>query len=108
MPDPEIRITLAPAEGGTRVELAGELDVATAPELQRRADEVMDAHGDVWLDCSGLTFADSSGLNTLTRLATALRGQERRLILTDVRPVVRQAMDVLQITELFELDESEG
>ena len=99
---------MAPAEGGTRIELAGELDVATAPELQRRADEVLNADGNVWLDCSALTFADSSGLNTLTRLAMALRAQERRLILTDVRPVVRQAMDVLQISELFELDEHEG
>jgi anti-anti-sigma factor len=99
---------VAPAEGGTRIELAGELDVATAPELQRRADEVLDADGDVWLDCSALTFADSSGLNTLTRLAMALRAQGRRLVLTDVRPVVRQAMDVLQITDLFELDEREG
>ena len=99
---------MAPAEGGTRIELAGELDVATAPELQRRADEVFNADGDVWLDCSALTFADSSGLNTLTRLAMALRAQERRLILTDVRPVVRQAMDVLQITELFELVEPDG
>jgi stage II sporulation protein AA (anti-sigma F factor antagonist) len=95
---------MSPAEGGTRIELTGELDVASAPELLRRVDQIMDAGGDVWLDCSGLTFADSSGLNVFTRLATALRAQDRRLILTDVRPVVRQAMDVLQITELFELE----
>ncbi|HKB19424.1 MAG TPA: STAS domain-containing protein [Gaiellaceae bacterium] len=108
MADPDIRIAVAPAEGGTRIELRGELDVATAPELQRVADEVLDASGDVWLDCSALTFADSSGLNSLTRLALALHAQERSLILTDVRPVVRQAMDVLQITGLFELGEREA
>jgi len=105
MADPELRIEVRPAEGGTRIELAGELDVATAPDLQRRFDEALAAGGDVWLDCSGLTFADSSGLDMLTRLAKGLRARERRLVLTGVRPVVRQAMDVLQITELFEFEE---
>ena len=107
MPDPDLRIAVRRAEGGTRIELAGELDVATAPELARRADEVMTVGGDVWLDCSELTFADSTGLATLTRLAAALRAQERRLVLIDVRPVVRQAMDVLQVTELFDFEEPE-
>ena len=108
MPDPDFRIAVRSAEGGTRIELGGELDVATAPQLERRADDVIKGGGDVWLDCSDLTFADSTGLATLTRLATALQAQERRLVLTDVRPVVRQAMDVLRITDLFELEESEA
>ena len=107
MPDPELRIAVRPAEGGTRIELVGELDVATAPLLERTAADVMTAAGDVWLDCSGLTFADSSGLNALTRAAEALRAQERRLVLIGVRPPVRRAMDVLQITGLFELEELE-
>ena len=102
--DPDLRISVRPTEGGTRIELDGELDVATAPELQRRADEVVGAGGDVWLDCSALSFADSSGLATVTRLAQALRARQRRLVLTDLRPAVRRAMDVLQITELFELE----
>jgi anti-sigma B factor antagonist len=105
MADPELRIAVRSTEGGQRIELAGELDVATAPELQRRVEEVVSAGGDLWLDCSELAFADSSGLDTLTRLAKAMHAQERRVVLTGVRPVVRQAMDVLQITELFEFEE---
>ena len=89
-----------------RIELVGELDVATAPELRSRVDEITSADGDAWIDCTGLTFADSSGLDILTRLAKALRTQDRRLVLTNVRPMVRRAMDVLQITELFELEEA--
>ena len=107
MPDPELRIAVRPAEGGTRIELTGELDVSTAPLLLRAADEITTTGGDVWVDCSNLTFADSTGLDALTRASKALRAQERRLVLTNVRPVVRRAMDVLQITELFELDEPE-
>jgi anti-sigma B factor antagonist len=106
MPDPDLRVAVQAAEGGMRIELAGELDVATAPELQRRVDEIARAEADAWIDCTELTFADSSGLDTLIRLAKALRAQDRRLALTNLRPIVRRAMDVLQITDLFELEEA--
>jgi anti-anti-sigma factor len=106
MPDADFRVAVEAAEGGTRIVLAGELDVATAPELQHRADEVIGTGGDVWIDCTALAFADSSGLEVLTLLAMTLRAQNRRLVLTNLRPMVRRAMDVLQITELFELGEA--
>ena len=106
MPDPDLRVAVQPAEGGMRIELVGELDVATAPELQQRVDEITTADGDAWIDCTELAFADSSGLDTLTRLAKALRARDHRIVLTNVRPMVRRAMDVLQITELFELEEA--
>jgi anti-anti-sigma factor len=104
MADPIFRVAVQTAEGGVKVELAGELDVSTAPELQRHVDEIVDTDGPVWIDCSELTFADSSGLDTLIRLAKALRAQERRVVLSNVRPMVRRAMDVLQVTELFEVE----
>jgi anti-anti-sigma factor len=86
------------------VELVGELDVSTAPELRRHVDDVVAGNGDVLVDCSELTFADSSGLDTLIRLAQTLRDQKRRLVLSNVRPIVRRAIEVLQITDLVELE----
>ena len=77
-----------------RIELVGELDVATAPELRSRVDEVTSADGDAWIDCTELTFADSSGLDTLTRLAKALhvgrieKAAERRTLASQL-PEVR-------------------
>jgi anti-sigma B factor antagonist len=103
MSDPMFRVAVQRAQGGVQVELRGELDVSTAPELQRRIDEIVDADGAVEIECSELAFADSSGLDSLIRLAKTLRGQDRRLVLSNVRPIVLRAMEVLQITELFEL-----
>jgi anti-anti-sigma factor len=104
MPDPVFRVEVQPVEGAVHVGLAGELDVATAPELLRHVDEIVRADSDVLVDCAELSFADSSGLDTLIRLAKALRSQQCRLVLANVRPMVLRAMDVLQITELFELE----
>jgi anti-sigma B factor antagonist len=103
MSDPMFRVAVERAEGGVQVELRGELDVSTAPELQRHVEDLATGEGAVWIDCSELTFADSSGLDTLIRLAKTLRAQDRRLVLSNVRPIVRRAMEVLRITELFEL-----
>jgi anti-anti-sigma factor len=105
MSDPVFRVAVRAAEGGVQVELVGELDVSTAPELRRHVDDIVSARGDVLVDCAELTFADSSGLDTLIRLAKALREQNRRLVLSNVRPMVQRAMEVLQITDLFQLEE---
>jgi anti-anti-sigma factor len=104
MPDPIFRVALGASEGGVHVELVGELDVSTAPELRRHLDEIVNGDGDVWVDCSQLTFADSSGLDTLIRLARALEPHQRRVVLSNVRPIVRRAVEVLQITDLVELE----
>lgn len=103
MPDPTFRAALQKTDVGVQLDLFGELDVSTAPELARRVDEIVGAQGDVRVDCSQLTFADSSGLDTLIQLAKALREQERALVLTDVVPAVRRAIEVLQITDLVQL-----
>ena len=103
MPDPLFRAVLQKTDAGVQLDLIGELDVSTAPELARHVDEIVGAHGDVRVDCSQLTFADSSGLDTLIRLAKALREQGRALLLTDVAPAVRRAIEVLQITDLVQL-----
>jgi anti-anti-sigma factor len=104
MADAPFRVDLRPAEGGVHVTLAGELDVTSAPELRHRQSEIVGSPGDVWIDCAELTFADSSGLDALLRLATTLRDQQRRVVVTNARPMVRRAMELLQLTELIELE----
>ena len=57
-------LTVEPdAEGGVRIVVRGELDLATAPRLQAAlADPRRRA---VLVDLSGLTFMDSTGVRTL-------------------------------------------
>ena len=57
------------------VKVAGELDLATAPELDACLRPV---RGDVAIDCSGLDFIDSSGIRSLVEAhrAAEARGDE--------------------------------
>jgi anti-sigma B factor antagonist len=68
LPKP-FRCDLEDAGGGTaRVRPAGELDVATAPELEARLrDARSNGFRRVVVDLRGLDFMDSTGLTLLTR-----------------------------------------
>jgi anti-sigma B factor antagonist len=59
---------------GTVVTVAGELDVATAPELERA---LADAEGQVTVDLSATTFADPAALRVL--LAARADGVQLRI-----------------------------
>ena len=78
------------------VEVAGELDMATAPQLEAVAADVLSQHKGVTLDMGGVTFVDSSGLGAVLRIASSLDGQGP-LRLVNVPPLVAR---VIQLTGL--------
>ena len=80
------------------VTVRGEVDLATAPELEVRVRAVLgDAPHGIDLDLAGLTFIDSSGLRTLVALAkeASSRGGSLRLL-----NLPRHAQRVLELTGL--------
>jgi anti-sigma B factor antagonist len=82
--DPFFSVAVDRAEQGTVVSVAGELDVATAPELARALASV---DGEVTVDLSGATFADPSALRVL--LAAAGGGRRLRVLRRGGGPVAR-------------------
>jgi anti-anti-sigma factor len=60
--DPFFSLDVRHSDAGTVVTVAGELDVATAPEL---AQALADADGQVTVDLSATTFADPAALGVL-------------------------------------------
>jgi anti-anti-sigma factor len=62
----ELRITDSVNGGAHILELAGELDIATAGELEAKIKQVcLDGAGEVLLDLDQLMFVDSTGLRYL-------------------------------------------
>jgi stage II sporulation protein AA (anti-sigma F factor antagonist) len=78
--------------------LRGELDLATAPRLERLLDELCrDGYRQITLDMSGLQFLGASALSVFVRVDQALRAAGGELVLT--RPS-RMASRILSITGL--------
>lgn len=88
----------SPVRGTTTVVPRGELDLATAPELEGWLDDLRRDRADVVLDLSHVTFVDSTGLRVLLRARLeARRFQTGLRIIRPTRPV-RRAIEAAGLT----------
>jgi anti-anti-sigma factor len=69
--------------------LSGELDLAEASAFPEEAAGFLDGETDAVIDCSGLTFLDSSGIRAIFQLASR---SGRGLVLRDPTDTVRKVL----------------
>jgi anti-sigma B factor antagonist len=89
------------------VKAAGEIDIAAAPGLAEKLDDVFDAQRpDVVVDLSEVTFLDSSGLAVLVAhfKSVLAAGGEMRLVVTE--PRVRQVLEITGLDRVFPIYDS--
>ncbi|HEY5317850.1 MAG TPA: STAS domain-containing protein [Solirubrobacteraceae bacterium] len=87
---------------GTVLELAGELDLESAPELDRRLRELEAANPVLLLiDLSRLEFMDSSGLAVIVRAGRAARTNGHRLSLRRGTAQVQRLFELTGVLERF-------
>jgi len=93
--------------GAVLVRVAGDLDVATAADLWPHLSGLVAAgHIRIVLDCSGLTFLDSSGIAVLVRGLRAVTPLGGSLRLRSVGQRVLEVLTITSLTQVF-LDEAE-
>jgi len=95
------------AEGPVILALTGEIDLANADEVEAQLDRldrlVASTTGDVRVDCSGIEFIGSTGLDVLVGIHHELAQQRRRLILARTTPLFRRLLEVTALDGLFVL-----
>ncbi|MFF0388295.1 STAS domain-containing protein [Kitasatospora sp. NPDC004615] len=79
------------------VRVDGEIDLDTAPALRRALAAALEAHREVVLDLSEVTFMDCAGLGALVRARNQADRSGRRLIL---RGAGRCVVRLLELTGL--------
>jgi anti-sigma B factor antagonist len=100
LPPEEFAISTSEIDGRAHLTLRGELDLATAPELEQLLTQRIDANQDVVIDLRGLEFMDSSGIRVL--VAGHARAGRTGTRLFIVRP--RPDSAVAKIVEVAGLD----
>jgi anti-sigma B factor antagonist len=86
------------------VAVQGELDIATAPVLQREVEPLWAGRVNVLtVDLEGVDFMDSSGLRALNELRTLADERDVSFALFGVQPRVRRVLDLTGMAPLFEL-----
>lgn len=87
---------------GPRVAVHGELDIATASELERELRARL-GRGDVVLDLQAVSFMDSSGLRALLVASREAREAGRRLLVQPGKGQVLRVIEIAQVSEHLEL-----
>ena len=105
-PEPLRLIVVAPTgDGDAHLRVAGEVDLATAPELDAALRGLLaEIAGDVRIDCRELSFIDSSGVSVLVAVEQELARDGRKLVLRDASEQFRQVLAVTALDEVFVLE----
>ena len=82
------------------VRLAGELDLAGVPRLERA---LAGLDGDVELDCSGVEFIDASGLAAFVRAHDACAARGSKLIVVKSSPVVDRLLRLAELDTVLQV-----
>ncbi|MFE8938445.1 STAS domain-containing protein [Streptomyces sp. NPDC007872] len=100
----DVRVRPATADGVVVLELGGELDHDTVAPLREAVEEHVRARRIV-VDCSGLGFCDSTGLNALLKARLRMRKTGGRLDLAGLRPPVDRMFDITGVRAVFRVYE---
>lgn len=100
-----------PTDGFLVLEIHGELDLVTAPVLEKAVEEALAASPSLLaLDLTPTTFLDSSGARQLARAArsAARAGVPARVVCPKDNRTVRLVIDLLEMATLVPVVESTG
>jgi anti-anti-sigma factor len=98
-------ISISERDGRAVVVVRGELDLATAPDLETALSELQEGGQDVVVDLRELEFMDSTGLRTL--VAAHARAEDAGQTLAIVRPLpgapIERILAIAGVASVLEL-----
>lgn len=97
-------------EGGVPVlEVAGEVDIYTAPKLREKLVELIDAGASrLVIDLEGVGFMDSTGLGSLVAGLKRVKERDGELILVCTREPVLKILAITGLDRVFSVHDSVG
>jgi anti-anti-sigma factor len=104
-----LEITTEEGEGQTRVALAGELDIASAPRFEEALEQAeANAPAVLLLDLRKVEFMDSTGLRAVIAADERARSAGRRLVIIRGTPAVERVFSVTQLDQRLEIVDDPG
>jgi anti-sigma B factor antagonist len=90
-------------EGGKwMIELKGEIDIYSAPELKKTLNRALDEKiDDMHLDCSELNYMDSTGLGVLIGVLKRIKENNKNIYLKNLKPNVMKLFKITGLDKIF-------
>jgi len=100
--DDELTISVSPEPGYVVVSVAGEIDMATAPQFREQLSSVISGGARrVVVDLARVTFMASAGITVLTGTHRALVGHGGSLVLASPSPAVWRVLSLLGLDQVI-------
>jgi len=100
----DLLLSIRSGQGCTVVEVGGDLDLATEPQLRHALRPVVEAGvGQVVVDLAGVGFMDSSALGTLVVTFKKLRDGGGRLCLAAAQEPVRELLLITSVDKVIDV-----
>ena len=102
---PGFSITVENDPDGVLVRIVGEIDLATAPEVNRVCEELVgNGHGRLLLDLDGVEFMDSTGLSAIAGAKQAADSNGHRLAIRCGSPQVRRLFELTGMLDYLDFE----
>lgn len=86
------------------LELSGELDYHSSPELREKLTALATKQASkILVNLSGVDYMDSSGIATFVEAFQKTKRYQGRLILAELTPTVRGVFEIAKLDSIFEL-----
>lgn len=91
------------------VYLEGRLDVSVSNEIEEELARLIDqeGHNQIVLNMDKVEYMSSSGFRACIATLRKLNAKNGTLKLSNIRPSVKRIFDVIELTSLFDIHESE-
>lgn len=90
------------ADDVTIVEVQGKLDTTTANAFQQELFDLIDKGArKVLIDASHLSYVSSAGLRVLLAAGKKIKGQNGKILLSNVNEMIREVLDISGFAPLF-------
>ena len=96
-----MQIDIKTVEQATVVELVGDVDTNTAPEVQEKVLPLVQEGSKILLDLTGVDFMSSAGLRLLLSLYRRISSQNGSLVLVGPTEYVKDTMDITGFLSIF-------
>jgi anti-sigma B factor antagonist len=89
------------------VDVDGEVDLGTSPELRRTLFEALPAVGKLALNLAAIRYIDSSGIATLIEVLNRSHRLKKQFVLFGLSPAVQDVFRLTHVVRVFQVFQTE-
>ncbi|MDP6419400.1 MAG: STAS domain-containing protein [Candidatus Krumholzibacteria bacterium] len=101
-----MKITKSQQGGSTLLQIQGEIEVFTLPELRESAEDCLGGAEEIIFHLGELEYIDSAGLGYLVDLNERFRARGQRLLLVELTEHVSKILRITHLDRILEIQSS--